>query len=264
VEPEQLRDRHDPEAPPAQRGDDLRVRSERLPAWTAAVVGDDDRARLDLGEHAMDDRRRARLRVVARVDVPHDRRQAERAGGLQHRRVVRAVRRAKDARRVARLRVDRGDRPLQLGVYLAGPGQVRMRVRVVADHVALAQLAQHRRPVGGRDLVSDQEERRRRVVAREHRHERRRVLVGPVVEPDRDLVAMRAVRVSGRPAAATADDPIELPRRGRRRAEARRDQRQQVNLLRRAERGAPRSAAGDGDGDSDGEHAGGGRAREHP
>ena len=86
-----------------------------------------------------------------------------------------------------------------------------MRERVVAEHVAFAQLAQHRFAVRRVDLPADHEERRARVVLREHPHERRRVGIRPVVEADRHLVSVRPVRVDLRAAAAAADDPVTAP-----------------------------------------------------
>src|ERR1700676_905489 len=52
AEAEQLGNRHDPVAAGAQPGDDRGIGGQRLAPWAAPVMGDDDRARLHLGEHA--------------------------------------------------------------------------------------------------------------------------------------------------------------------------------------------------------------------
>ncbi len=199
-----------------------------------------------LGEHAPLDRAHARLLVVARIDVPQDRRQPERARRALDRRVDVAVGRAEHARRVAAQRADRVDRALQLRAHFVGAQgrQVGMRERVVARHVAFAQLVQDRVAVLRGDLPADHEERRLRVVAREHAHERRRVGVRPVVEADRHLPSRWPLPVRGGAVADAADDAIQLGARARRRAEHRAGQRAPaIDQARRAERSGSGAAA---------------------
>ena len=85
-----------------------------------------------------------------------------------------------------------------------------MREGVVAEHVAFAQLVQHRCAVGGGDLPADHEERRLRVAAREHPHERRACRDRDRRRSRSPPRAARAVAIDDVAAAATADHPVQL------------------------------------------------------
>ncbi len=217
AESEQLRDRLETVAAGAQCGDDVGIGAQRLTARTATVVGDDDRARSHLGEHALLYRGRPGERPVGGVDVPHDRGKAQGSGGLQYRRVVGAIRRPKHARCVASLSTEHLDRVLELTVDIPAPGQVRVRERVVAERVTGAQLTAQGRPEDARHLLADHEEGGGSAVAFEHAHECRRIGRRTVVEADRDQLAVGTVQVSPSwPLDLAADRPIERRSRPRR------------------------------------------------
>ena len=84
-----------------------------------------------------------------------------------------------------------------------------MAERVVAERVAVSQLAQERGSILGADLPADHEEGGPSLGALEHRHERARVRRGPVIESDRDLAPPRAMHVGVATAAATTRDAIQ-------------------------------------------------------
>ncbi len=105
-------------------------------------------------------------------------------------RVERAVRGAEQARARPAEQFDAGDLFEQLFVLVVGGqrGHHRMRLGVVADDVARAQLqdgARREVPL----LLADREERGVHVVAVEHAHQLLGVGAGAVVERERELVA---------------------------------------------------------------------------
>ena len=83
---------------PPQAEDDPRQRLDRLAAVAARVVQEDDRARLDVREHAADDRVDAGPQIVLAVDAPQHHRHPALLEEPERGPVVGAVRRAKQRR----------------------------------------------------------------------------------------------------------------------------------------------------------------------
>src|SRR5207302_2421174 len=105
------------------------------------------------------------------------------------------------ARRVAAQRADLRERAAELAARAARGHEIGMAVGVIAEGVAVAQLAQQQVFEAGAQLPPDHEERRRRALALEHRDERRRRGRGAVVEAERHLAARRAAAVRAAAAA---------------------------------------------------------------
>ena len=180
---------------------------------------------------------------VEAVDVPqHD----ALAGALQRADVARrssAVRRTHQRRHDAGRARDRGIGRGELVLDRARSlqRQVRVRVRVVADLVAVAR--DPRRELGVRvDLLAEQEERRGHAELGERVEQRGRALrIGPVIERQRDeAVIARAVRIGvhgpvDRPLDAAVAEQVREPDRGGR---AERSEQQWQHALARCEPGA--------------------------
>ena len=135
---------------------------------------------------------RACRHVVARVDVPEHLDEPEPQRDVVGRARMLRVRRAKEPRLPADLRVDLVLRPHQLepDEPVRQARQVRVRPRVVADAAEPRLRVRGMRPV--REPVADVEERRVRAVAPQDREQLRRVRARAVVEGERDRVAVAA------------------------------------------------------------------------